>query len=192
MQKGKGRNDLADQIVGELVLYVPLVAAAAFSGIAKHVLLAMATFCACKWFYQAKQMFHVKTGICVCISYGLFLVIGFCTLGISKSSLFMRNQPMLPILFSIGATWFFSHAGEWQYGYMQWRDREAFSCATASAEAIRARALLFGIKDEDIDFIIRAHRTSTRRKEFAAEFGVSEGAIKKRKKRLTERLESCN
>ena len=176
--------------MGELILFVPLILLAWWLDILEPVTLSMVTFFVCKWAYRVEKSFHVKTQVCVALSYGLFLVIGLCSNGLAASVPAMQSQPMMPILAAVGTTWAWASAGDWQAVYMDAVYGPPFSCSTASAEQIHAMALRKGLKDEEIDFIVRAHRTQTRYKEFAVEYGITISAIKKRKTRLTRRLEN--
>lgn|GEM_PF-5074656 len=173
-------------MIGECILYIPLVAIAGVTGLAAPVALAMVTFFICKWVYEVKGYFHLeKNGACAALSYGVFLGIGLIDAGLGTVSPLMGNQPMVAVLLAVVASWAYALAGDAQFEMT----KTPFKCATATPEEIRERGIRRGLKDEDIEFLIRAHRTRGYRKVLAAELGIEENSVKDRKRRLTAAVE---
>ena len=65
-----------------------------------------------------------------------------------------------------------------------------FKCATATPEEIRSKCIEKGIKDDDIDFLIKSHRLKHYRKTLAEEYMTTVDTIKNRKIILTRKLEN--
>jgi len=183
------RRERTEQCIGELILYAPLILLAALLSVALPVMLAMVTFFACKWAYRTDNCFHLgKSYQCAALSYGLFLAIGLCTAGLTASSQHMSNQPMIPILAAVGATWVWANAGEWQAGYTAGK-KKPFRCKTASEEEIRARCLELGKSDEYANFMIAVWRSGKLQKEIAFELKIATGTVKEYKRIRTRQLD---
>ena len=65
-----------------------------------------------------------------------------------------------------------------------------FKCANASPDQIRAKGYEKGLKDDQIEFLIKAHRQREYKNILADEYHISTEAVKKRKQKWTKILES--
>ena len=116
------KSKVIEQVTGELILYIPLVLLAAISGMTWAVLSSMTVFFICKFQYNPKESFHFDEGIkgdisCFALSYGTFVSIGLLTLGLGVVTPYMQNQPMIPVILSIGLTWVWAIMGDIKYNY---------------------------------------------------------------------------
>lgn len=112
----RNNSAVAEQIIGELICYLPLFTYAVLIGILKHVALATAVFFICKWGFDKRNgaYLHIDTKYCVLISYATFFLIGFVTAGIEASLPFIGKQPLIPITLSLIATYAWAGAGDIQ------------------------------------------------------------------------------
>ena len=189
----------ADQLAGEMAMFLPLILLMVIFNIAVSGIMAMLCFFVCKWRYDKKSetYFHVSNVQCIALSYGIFLTIGFISLGISISTPFTHNQPMIPLILAVCATLAWACAGDWQYAQrlntekiLLYENKLPFKCSTATECELRERCRVKAVKREDETFIVRTVFTKTTIKEYAAEYQVSESTIKSRKRRLLKKLES--
>lgn len=134
--------------------------------------------------------------MCALLSYGTFIAIGLLTLGLGAVTPYMTNQPMIPVLLSVAATWIYAAAGDAQFEREEDKRRIAeieavpvFQCATATPEEITLRGIRRGLKDDQIERLIFYHRNRHYRKAAFERFGVPPGTAKDEKRRWTALLE---
>ena len=112
-----------EQIVGELLLFAPLILLSLILNIALSVSLSMITIFICKHKYDKEigSELHLKSLHCVTVSYSIFLIIGLFLRGLSTVMPFMSNQPMAAIIASLGITWLSAWAGDKQCEYKKYK-----------------------------------------------------------------------
>lgn len=154
------KTDRAAQVIGELVLYAPLVAACAALGTLVPCLISMTCLFAYKQFYSATVHLD-KACQCVTLSYGVFIVVGLFYKGLSHQFWFMQNQPMLLIIIVAGIAWLNANAGQWQRSYQtamaenkELKAPPPFDCKKATADAILAQARLKKLSDQQAGWIV--------------------------------------
>jgi hypothetical protein len=80
----------------------------------------------------------------------------------------------------------------WENGLLKSKPPESFKCATATPEEIRERGIRKGISDDDIEFVIKAHRSGHRYRKALASEGYCDGdpeKVKRRKLQITTRID---
>ena len=164
-----------------LILLVATPAAMVWGGYIQNrlteMLLSMAAFLVLRNLYEDK--YHVGSKIrCSALAVLIFNLMNRAALPISVSLL---CAPVMALLLAYGS----SHLAE-----LKARPKKIpFKCETATPEEFRERGIRRGLKDEDIEFLIKAHRTRGYRKVLAAEMGIEENSVKDRKRRLTVIIE---
>jgi len=188
----------AEKLTGEFVLLIPLFLLTAVLGIFPAAGISMLIFFLCKWAYDKTPASHLhldKTG-CAVASYGVFLAVGLIYSGLTLTSPYMKNQPMVIIVLTIAATWVWAAAGDIQYSFVTlqhelsaFKNKPPFKCATATAEEISARCLELGKSDEYAEFMIAVYRSGKTQKEIAADYGLAAATVKEYKRKRSRELE---
>ena len=211
-----------ERIIGSIALYSLVVPVATFFSMTYAVVVSMIVFLVGKIAYQKppESQFHLPTTLCVKLSYGMFIIIGLITLGLSAAvPLVFESQPMLPIIGAILALIAWDYGGnyqkskrdEWNNAVKIYEEQNSviesqentildlkseldnmklFKCATSFAEEIRERATQRGLDDESIEFLVKAHRLGLSYAELADMYNLTVSGVSKRKSRLTKKVES--
>lgn len=106
------------QIIGEIILYSPMVVISYFINTLPICLLSMLCIFIFKHFFYYGLHLN-KWYFCVLLSYSLFATLSFIYVGFGVSIPFMDNQPMIIILICIGVAYLNHYAGLWQYKLTQ-------------------------------------------------------------------------
>lgn len=117
MSKEKSRKDKVgtiSQIIGEIILYSPLIVISFLIKVLPICLLAMICVFIFKYFFYYGLHLN-KWYWCITLSYSLFLILCFIYLGIGISIPFMDNQPMLIVIACVGVAYLNHYAGLWQH-----------------------------------------------------------------------------
>jgi hypothetical protein len=187
----------AQQAAGELFLYVPLIVLSAMAGIGTWVALAMMTFFAGKFAYHKEpdRNLHVKTSMCVAVSYGSFIAVGLITSGITASVRIINNEPMIPILLTVLLTWLWAEAGEWQHTYNAGRDEltrreKPFNPDKCTMQELIEQRAYQTMSTERKLWCLSAFVDRLNNKQLAALWGIEYQSAKNRKATLRKELKS--
>lgn len=112
-EKRRKPIDNLTQIMGELILYSPLIIVAYFINTLPICLLAMVCIFIFKYFFYYSLHLN-KWYYCMLLSYSLFIVLSLLYVGIGVSIPFMDNQPMIIVLVCVGIAYLNHYAGIWQ------------------------------------------------------------------------------
>ena len=197
----KTRREEIETMIGELILFIPLIVLFWVSDIIYPGIASMLIFFICKWQYQVNGHFHFdEAWKCVVCSYGTFILIGVLDAGIYALAPEINNQPMIPVFLAVSSTWMYAAAGDKQAENQGLRDYKAhkeadpskppFRCKTSKPSEIRERAIRHGRTNDDIVFLIKAHRLKGYIKRLSIEYGISENSVKEKKRLLTKIIES--
>lgn len=103
-----------EQIIGELILYAPLIILSYFMGtLISCIITMMCVFVFKYFFYYSLHLY--KWYWCMTLSYSLFIVITVFYKGLGLTTPFLENQPMLLVIVSVGVAYLNHYAGLWQH-----------------------------------------------------------------------------
>ena len=115
MQKETRRKKFRiEQLIGELVLYAPLIALSCLMNTLLSCAITMICVFIFKYFFYYSLHLY-KWYWCVTLSYSLFIVVTLFYKGLGLTTPFLENQPMLLIIISVGVAYLNHYAGLWQY-----------------------------------------------------------------------------
>ena len=176
----------AQQLIGEIVLFTPIILIAWVAGILWPVLSSMVTFFICKWCYQKEPHthLHISNQACVTSSYTAFIAIGIVSEGVASIIPHMANQPLIPIYLSIAMTLAWAVLGDITA-------KPPFKCATATAQQLRERCQALGKSKRYTDIIVAAYKKEgdLTQKEIAAQYNLAPKTVREYKRLWTKELE---
>lgn len=115
MQKETRRKKFRiEQLIGELVLYTPLILLSYLLGTLLSCIISMLCVFVFKYFFYYSLHLY-KWYWCVTLSYSLFTIITLFYKGLGLTTPFLENQPMLLVLLCVGVAYLNHYAGLWQY-----------------------------------------------------------------------------
>lgn len=109
MPQHQSKSDLLIQIVGEILLYIPLFVVSYFLNTLLYTMFSMISFSIIRQLFPT--VMHFKTSTCLMISYTLFLIIPIFYLGFSVLFTEFKNQPALLLLIVIAVVALFAEIG---------------------------------------------------------------------------------
>lgn len=154
------KSEKTEQVIGELVLYAPLIAVCAALGALVPCIISMVCLSAYKQCYAATVHLD-KACQCVALSYGIFIAVCLFYNGLARQFWFMKSQPLLLVVIIAGIAWMNASAGQWQQNYKDALTENAarkaliaFNCKTSTATEIQARARKLKLSDEQAGWIV--------------------------------------
>lgn len=108
-----------ERIIGEVVLLLPLFAIASLLGILYSVVVSVIIIPASKVIYDIpwEHHLHLPRKHCWPLTISSFIMAGIFSLGLAETTPFLANQPLVPVILSVGITLLWAYASVHQYDY---------------------------------------------------------------------------
>ena len=175
------RIDIICQVVGEIILYIPLLVISYLLNLFPVFLISMLCLFIFKQFF--KLSLHLdKWYYCMGLSYSIFTIIAFIYAGIGAKIPFMDNQPMLVVLMTLGIAMLNAYAGEWQVKLVK---KPLFEL---TEEELRKRCKLCGIKGDRIEFVVLVVKHNWTFPQIADKLGYEVSTLKDWSKSCKQKL----
>lgn len=146
-EKEREKRVCIEQIIGEIVLYIPLILIAIYLELLIPCVISMLCLFIFKHFFyyglHLDKWYH-----CVTLSYSTFIVLSLLYYAISVKIPFMQNQPLLLVVASVGLAYLNCYAGIWQLRLAQ------VSIWHMTETELRVYCRAHGITGDRADFVV--------------------------------------
>lgn len=167
----KNAIDIICQVLGELILYIPLLVVSHLLNLFIVFIISMICLFIFKHFFKLSLHLN-KWYYCMSLSYGIFTAIAFVYVGIGVKIPFMDNQPMLIVLITLGIAMLNAYAGEWQSKLI------SKPLCELTEEELRKRCRVSGIKGARIEFVVLYVKHNWTFGQIAQKLGYAESTLK--------------